>query len=891
MKKNTGLLHLVFLLLIISAHAQNTLNTAPDQRFKKSSSSFAEVPAMGNIPLYFIENIGQVTDQYHNPRTDIQFRIPATSGLNIFIGNGEIHYQFTKTNNTQTAITRFPITDSGRTNCIMYRMDVSLIGANKNARVISSEKEDYYENHITPLTGVYGARAAAWSKITYKDIYPNIDWVLFINNGQLEHEFIVNEGGDVANIQLKYGGASELKLNAEGNLAATTPQGTITEKAPISYQQDGKIVKSSFKLIGDVLSFNTGNYKGAMIIDPSIEWATYLGGNLGGNIRGIATSKSGNVHAVGITTSTSGIATVGAYQDTLAGGSDVFIQKFNSAGVNQWATYFGKSSAPEGAGIVTDTAGNIYVVGATTSTSGIATPGAYQTVFAGGMYHGDAFLAKFNAAGALQWATYFGGSGEEDGQAIAIDKFSNLYITGITQSLSGIATTGAYQTSLADTTSIISGDAYLAKFNSSGAIQWATYYGGNAEDDAYGAAVDTFDNIYLTGNTWSSSRVATPGAYQTGFSGGATLGDAFLAKFNSAGALQWGTYYGGSGDEFGRAVTTDPKGNIYITGYTESTTGIATAGAHMLTFSGSTDCYLAKFNSAGAIQWGTYYGGNNGDAGFAIASDDSANVYLTGYTSSPSGIATPGGYLTTLPSIYGAGYLSKFNTSGVLQWGSYYAGGSSASQGQALAMYHFNTIYLAGITSQTSGIATPGAYQTTYSGTYDGFLTKFNLCTAITAIISGKDTVCTDTFIVLTDSITGGTWSSSDTTKATVTSGIVRGKTAGIDTIKYTSPGDCSFTVEKVIYVSGKCKTGINSITHAANDIFVFPNPTSGKIIITNAFESKVQLLNMIGVKVFSGNITNNRQDIDISNLVRGAYLVLLTDVDGNCTNRIIVKE
>jgi len=253
------------------------------------------------------------------------------------------------------------------------------------------------------------------------------------------------------------------------------------------------------------------------------------------------------------------------------------------------------------------------------------------------------------------WGTYYGGSRYEYESSCATDASGNVYLAGRTSSTTGIATTGAHQTTFGGSWSY---DAFLVKFNSSGVRQWGTYYGGTASDLGHSCATDASGNVYLAGNTPSTTGIATTGAHQTR-SGGSD--DAFLVKFNSSGVRQWGTYYGGTGREIGLSCATDASGNVYLAGYTNSTTGIATTGAHQTTSGGSDDAFLVKFNSSGVRQWGTYYGGTGAEVGHSCATDASGNVYLAGYTPSTTGIATTGAHQTTSGGGSNDAFLVKFD--------------------------------------------------------------------------------------------------------------------------------------------------------------------------------------------------------------------------------------
>ena len=137
---------------------------------------------------------------------------------------------------------------------------------------------------------------------------------------------------------------------------------------------------------------------------------------------------------------------------------------------------------------------------------------------------------------------------------------------------------------------------------------------------------------------------------------------------------QWGTYYGGTGQDYGLSCATDTSGNIYLAGITRSTSGIATTGAHQTNHGGYRDAFLVKFNSSGVRQWGTYYGGTREEYGNSCATDASGNIYLSGFTSSTSGMATTGAHQATFGGGDWDAFLVKFNSSGVRQWGTYYGG-------------------------------------------------------------------------------------------------------------------------------------------------------------------------------------------------------------------------
>jgi len=325
------------------------------------------------------------------------------------------------------------------------------------------------------------------------------------------------------------------------------------------------------------------------------------------------------------------------------------------------------------------------------------------------------------------WGTYYGGTGNDYGHSTSLDAAGNIYMAGYTNSSAGtiMATAGSHQATFGGG----SADAFLVKFNSNGVRQWATYYGGTGNDYGYSCKTDAAGNVFLTGytTTGTSTLIAPAGAHQTAFGGGAN--DAFLVKFNSAGVRQWGTYYGGTGGDIAYSCATDAAGNVYIVGYSATSTAnvISTAGSHQVTIGGGFDAFAAKFNAAGVRQWGTYIGGTGGEYAYSCATDASSNLFVTGFTNSSNGISTVGSHQAT----YGGNddaFIVKFNTSGVRQFGTYYGDASGSDYGYGCTVDASGNVLITGLTNSTGGtaIATVGSHQASYDSGYDAFLAKFN---------------------------------------------------------------------------------------------------------------------------------------------------------------------
>lgn len=700
----------------------------------------------------FIENVGQITDQYHNQRNDIQFKVPG-GNLNIFIGDGAIHYQFMEKQSGEGVPASLN----------MYRMDVSLVGANSNAKVIKEQPNGYHETYYTP--GLDGARAFAYNKVIYQNIYPNIDWVIYTKSNTLKYEFVVKQGGKVSDIKMKYAGASALTVSAEGQLVAQTPMGTITEDAPFSYTMNGKEkVASSFSLSNDIISFNVGSYSGGLIIDPTLMWGTYFGGSADEAARGMVTDANGNTIIAGYTNSTSNISFTGAHQMTYGGGAnDGFIAKFNSAGMRTWATFYGGSQDDKLEDVAVDASGNVYVGGQTFSTSGIATSGAHlATKTATADQNG--LLAKFDASGTRLWGTYYGADNSwEYISGLAYDKAGdNIYAIG-SGGGAGISTTGSFQENSGTGTF-----AFLVKFNASGVRQWGTFYGGTNLANNYTSLADVTVNkmgdVYIVGSTNTSNQIYSTGAEDTTFAGGtgASPWDMFVAKFSSAGNRLWGRYFGGADDDEATAIAVDSNDNVYVGGVTNGLT-MSSGNAHQTTIGGGVDGIIAKFSGTGMQQWATYYGGAQADRITSLYVDATNTLYFGGYTSSSTGISStmPWSLKTTLAGMED-GFVGRMHANGERLWASYY-GGVLGDFVYDVSVTGTNDVVIGGQSFSSADVATTGTHQPTLGGGTDYFLAMMDDCYLLRPnVILGSSSICansSNTYSI--DSIAGAasyTW-------------------------------------------------------------------------------------------------------------------------------------
>jgi hypothetical protein len=838
----------------------------------------------GKQSVNFKENKGQVCDQNYNPRPDVLFSGNA-NGLNFHLTQSGISYQLSQVQSWKE-FTDEKTKETGKAPDLIsiYRVDINWINANKNAVVEKGESMRGYDNYYLQqcLNGALNVKS--YKTITYSNLYSGIDLKWYEKNGQLEYDFIVRPFADYTKIQFEINGAKKLSINSLGELIIKTPFGEIIEKAPKTFQGN-KLIESSWRLNNNILSFNINEYDHSLplIIDPVIRnWGTYYGGSGIEYIYGSSTNSSGDVYVTGYSSSSNVLATVGAHQTNVVGGpTNAILTKFNSAGVRQWGTYYGAASGTEGRGCATFSTTDIFMVGYTSSTIGIATAGAHQVTIAGGE---DAFIVKFNAAGVRQWATYYGGTGNDRGLGCATDLIGNIIMCGNTISSTGtsIATAGSHQQTIGG-----SFDAFVVKFNNAGTVRiWGTYYGGTGGSElAYSCATDNTHNIYVCGESNSSGTViATGGSHQPNNSGGT---DGFLVKFNLSGVRQWATFYGSVGYEAAHSCAVDAVNfHVYIAGVTSSPTStlIASAGSHQTGFGGgSFDGFLARFTASGVRHWGTYYGGASDDRGYACVKDVNSDVYLVGNTNSSNGISTVGSYQAIQTGLSDELMAVKFNSSGIRQWGTYY-GGAGSDYGYT-ACVNTNGLHFGGLTTTPTGtnIASVGSHQATYGGApNDAFFAQLFECNAPASPLDvtpvNNLTVCAS-YGTTTLSVTGtGTisWYSSPTGGVSLSSGtsyLTPTLTAGVYTI-YAESQTCAASVTRT------------PITLTVNALPIISIVSNSSLICIG----QTTTLTANGANTYTWSTGPNSTSIAISPTATSTYTVIGLDVNG-CQSAAIITQ
>ncbi len=732
-----------------------------------NSTSTAQhtLPTASGATSLYIENKGQIGDQHGKPNHDVRFVI-LRSGLNIQLRqNGFSYDSYTvdrcelPEDTTQRHLpTKFRDHPNEEITYYFHRVDVDLVGANPKPLITATGVSQDYLNYYTHITQqVHGDKGATdvrgYARVTYHDVWPGIDMEWFIDDQQRpEYQFVIRPGGNVAAIQLRYRGAHGTRLDEE-HLVLDVQHGPIRESLPRSYvQSTGSTADVRYRALGnDVYGFTVPPIDVAMgetlVIDPMPEllWASYYGGEGLDQCRSVELTASDEIALAGDTQSMSAIASAGAHQEMFLGQRDAFVALITSRGTRKWGTYYGGSGIEYGRDVAVTQEGNIVLVGYTNSTSAIASADAYQVSHGGGI--DDAFLVVFTNTGVRLWGTYFGGIGNDFGNAVAVTRSGDLVLGGTTTSATTIATEDVHQV-------VFGGirDAFVTVFTITGTRLWGTYYGGSGEDFGYALAITSDGNIVLAGETGSSTGIATLGTHQLTHGLGGL--NAFVATLTSAGARRWGTYHGRRGAYACSGLAVTPDDDIVLAGYTDSRTGIRTSGTHQDTNAGGYDAFLTVLTGVGTLRWETFYGGTGTDYGNDVDVTVTGDILLVGQTSSETAIATRGSYRDKRGTGIKA-FLVAFANNGDRRWGTYF-GGSLNDGGRALAVTRGGGIVLAGQTISNTGIATEGTHQQMLIGDKDdAFVAMFRQDTA-TSIATDEPVPHTHTIAAISPNPSSG---------------------------------------------------------------------------------------------------------------------------------------
>ena len=571
---------------------------------------------------------------------------------------------------------------------------MQVVGANANPTLTGVGQLPGTSNYYVGNASQWQTKVANYSQVSYQNLYPGISALFYGNQRQVEYDFELAPGANPGVIRLGFQGQQSMSIDAQGNLVLHTTGGDVVENAPVVYQTINGVrqsVAGRFVIENDgQVGFAIGAYDASkpLTIDPLLSYSSFLGGQGGDVAVAAAVDSKGNLWLAG-TTNSLDYPTKGVKQPMQSGNSE--------------------PATPTQDAFVTEINGPIK--------SGTSTIPAGSEVL---------------------YSAYYGGVGYTLATSIAIDNAGDVVVGGVTDCFNLV--TGALGFSSppffgSNSFEEVNGgssanpqDGFVLELSNL-VLNFATYLGGSASDQVNGVAIDANGNIDVTGTTFSSDFPVTTGRAQTGIGG---QNDAFLVQLDPSGRFEnFGTFLGGSGNDFANAITLDTAGNIYVAGQTFSS-NFPTLGAIQSTLSGNSSAFVTKFTSSGAIAYSTYLGGPNGDSrATSIAIDANGNVFLSGATSSAD-FPTAGnpfqGAFQGSPNQMTDAFVTKINSAGSNLVYSTYLGGASTRAGSVangIVVDSSDDAIVIG-TTDSSTFPTKLPIQRNLLGARDVFVTKFS---------------------------------------------------------------------------------------------------------------------------------------------------------------------
>lgn len=393
-----------------------------------------------------------------------------------------------------------------------------------------------------------------------------------------------------------------------------------------------------------------------LVSSNALNWIQQLGSKREDLTLGIAVDQNNEVYATGRTNGNLGGTTFGDF--------DAWLAKYSTAGALLWKRQLGTSRDDTSNAIATNISGELIIAGNTT--------GVLEGTNRGGA---DVWLAKYDNQGNPLWKKQFGTQSADSALGVAIDRSNFIYLAGFTEGRLNLR--GASKPP----------DAWLAKLDNNGNTLWTKQFGSGGDDYASAIKVDLAGNIYLCG--------ATSGSIAGDFGGF----DAWVAKFNPSGGLEWKRQFGTQTDDRALALSVNDGGEVLLTG----TTGGNLGG----TYAGETDAWVVKYNSSGRMIWKKQLGTAAADSGTGIASDRSGAIYVTGQTAGGIGSSNKGDV---------DAWLVKYSPRGGLVW-KRQIGTALEDTATGIAVDAQNSIYIGGDTQGT--LANPSA------GLFDTWIAKY----------------------------------------------------------------------------------------------------------------------------------------------------------------------
>jgi hypothetical protein len=656
-------------------------------------------------------------------------------------------------------------------------MRLRMVGANADPVIAGEEplqgKMNYFaaNDRSQWRTGV-----PTFRRVRYDDVWPGIDLAWHGTQNALEYDFIVAPGVAPSHIRLQVDGAKRLRLDTSGNLIASTAAGDVVQHAPVLYQEgpEGRTpIVGKYVLRGrNEVGFEIGRYDATrtLVIDPVLEYSTFLGGLLNEEAFGVAVDAQGNAYVTGPTDSLefprAGVLT----EETFA---LVFIAKLNAdgtdlvyaslIGTNQIADFVFEEGSDTliATGIAVTADGKACITGAVENFKNDSNYPVTENAFQGngfclincgvrGSRGIDSFVTMVSADGQkILYSTFYGGNRLDDSSfdradAIAVDDTGRIYVAGVTNT-NDLSMKNAFQSSRKSSGD--GSDAFIAVFDpaqerGNDTLFYASFLGGSEDDRALGIAVDPDRNAYVVGKTSSEDLETKAPAgqslppLQANSQGGPF--DGFVAKVDTESqndsSLTYLTYFGGDRNDRVEAVAVDAFQRAYIAGATISSASTFPLVNAFDTTQTNGEGFVAKLNADGtALFYSSFLGGENAstaddfEEATGIAIDPSGNAYVTGNTT--SGASFPTGVFESpfASDLRGTTFVAKIGseTTGTAVPPLVYSTtfGGKLARARGIAVDANGDAYVVGFTDGDLP-ATVNAFQTASGGGRDAFVAK-----------------------------------------------------------------------------------------------------------------------------------------------------------------------
>ena len=566
-------------------------------------------------------------------------------------------------------------------------------------------------------------------KVLYRDLWDGIDLLFYPVDGSLKYDILVHPGASTSDISFRVVGASFDISEGGRTICFETPFGTLEDGGLTAYQEGGEI-PVEFVRYGSRYKFfiEDRNPEEMLIIDPLVQYCTYLGGSSSERTYSNSAVKDGNVYLYGTTYSSDFPAKPGTI--TPFHGSDLFVTCMNDTLDSIiFSTFIGGNGTDYDGGIQVDESGNIFICGTTYSKDFPTTKGTMNETSKirdiedpGGWTYTvpDIFISRISPSGSsLVYSTFAGGNMSDEGSSIDVDSSGHAYVTGRTQS-KDLYLKNPYDDELEGEY-----DLFVMKLEPDGSdAVFSTYLGGN--EIWYEAAsfirIDAQGNPYVCGisNAWDFPT--TKGSYMTSLPSGWNPGILFRLSSNGQ-DLDFSTFLGGENSPSCIDLTSD---SIFITGTTYSPDLDTTPDAFDDELGGRSDAFLMKMDrSLSTMLYCTYLGGSSDESSYSVNVFGDGAPAVGGFTFSSD---FPLSKHPLMSKIRGdaSGFATFFTSDlGGLSFSSYF-GGDGEDEVRWIYQNDPNNLYITGITSSKDLPVHGNAYDDTVSD-YDMYAARIKL--------------------------------------------------------------------------------------------------------------------------------------------------------------------